>query len=82
VRTIRYVVVLTAGFVAGNQAIAAIHSWREWHEWLGRDRSGAAMYQDLFLMNAATIVLSLAIAALVWRLLRPRPAAASNSLRQ
>ena len=82
VRIIRYAMVLGAGFVAGSQAIDAARSWREWHAWLSRDPSGAEAYRVLFLMNAGSVVVSLAIAALVWRLLRPRQTAAANSLRR
>jgi hypothetical protein len=71
VRTIRYLVVLAGGFVAGSQAVDATRRWQEWHAWNVRDASAAAEYRDFFLMNVASIVLSLAIAALVWRLLRP-----------
>ncbi|MFL5402153.1 MAG: hypothetical protein ACJ8BF_04980 [Gemmatimonadales bacterium] len=73
-KTLRYLVVLAAGFVAGNRAVDAIRSWQEWHAWLTRDPSGADAYRTFFLVNAATVLLSLALAVLVWKLLRPRSA--------
>jgi hypothetical protein len=57
VQTIRYLVVLVTGFIAGSRTVAAAQSWKEW---------------DLVLEHAAVALLSLAIAALVWWLLRPR----------
>jgi hypothetical protein len=52
--------------------VEAIRSWREWHIWATRDPSGAAAYKTFFMINAATAALSLALAVLVWWLLRPR----------
>lgn len=72
-QTIRYIVVLVTGFIAGSRAVDAIRSWREWHTWVVRDPSSAEAYKSFFLANAVAAALSLAIAALVWWLLRPRP---------
>jgi hypothetical protein len=69
---VRYVVVLVTGFVAGSRVVDAVSSWQEWHNWSVRDPSGAEAYKTFFLVNAAAAVLSLAIAGLVWFLLRPR----------
>jgi hypothetical protein len=72
VQIVRYVVVLVTGFLAGSRVVDAIRSWQEWHDWSLRDPSGAEAYQTFFLVNAAAAALSLAIAGLVWFLLRPR----------
>jgi hypothetical protein len=69
---VRYVVVLITGFVAGSRVVDAIRSWQEWHKWSTLDPSGAEAYKTFFLVNAAAAALSLAIAGLVWFLLRPR----------
>jgi hypothetical protein len=74
VQTIRYVVVFVTGFIAGNRAIDAIRSWQEWHSWAARDPSGADAYKTFFMTNAMAAAVSLAIAGLVWWLLRPRSA--------
>jgi hypothetical protein len=71
-QTLRYIVVLVTGFIAGNRAVDAIRSWQEWHSWAARDPSGADAYKSFFITNAAAAALSLAIAVLVWWLLRPR----------
>jgi hypothetical protein len=71
-QNLRYLVVLVTGFIAGSRVIDAIRSWQEWHLWLERDPSGADAYRTFFLVNVATAALSLAIAVLVWWLLRPR----------
>ena len=69
---VRYIVVLVTGFIAGSRSVDAIRSWQEWHMWLERDPSGADAYKTFFFVNGATAGLSLAIAVLVWWLLRPR----------
>jgi hypothetical protein len=69
---VRYVVVLVTGFVAGSRVVDSIRSWQEWHAWATRDPSGAEAYKSFFLVNATAAAVSLAIAALVWWLLRPR----------
>jgi ABC-type sulfate transport system permease component len=70
-QTIRYLVVLVTGFIAGSRAVDAAQSWREWRNWAATDPSQAEAYRTFFLTNAATATLSLVIAALVWWLLRP-----------
>jgi hypothetical protein len=74
-QTIRYMVVLVTGFIGGSHVVDAIRSWQEWHIWAARDPSGAEAYKTFFMANAVTAALSLAIAGLVWWLLRPRSAA-------
>ena len=69
---IRYIVVLVTGFIAGSRAIDAVRSWKEWHSWAAQDPSGAGAYRTFFLENTAAALLSLAIAGLVWWLLRPK----------
>lgn len=71
---IRYIAVLVTAFFAGSRAVDAIRSWQEWHIWAARDPSGADAYKTFFTANALAAALSLAIAALVWWLLRPRSA--------
>lgn len=73
VRTVRYLVVLVTGFIAGSRAVDALRSWQEWHSWAAQDPSGADAYHTFFLVNSATAILSLSIAGLVWWLLRPGP---------
>jgi hypothetical protein len=70
---LRYLIVLVTGFIAGSRGVDAVRSWQEWHLWLDRDPSGADAYKTFFLINLATAALSLAIAVLVWWLLRPKP---------
>jgi ABC-type sulfate transport system permease component len=71
-QAIRYAVVLLTAFIAGSRAVDAARSWNEWQSWAVRDPSAAEAYRTFFLMSAATAVVSLAIAALVWWLLRPK----------
>ena len=70
-QVIRYLVVLITGFIAGSRAVEAVRSWREWHTWAAQDPSGADAYRSFFLVNTAVALLSLAIAGLVWWLLKP-----------
>jgi hypothetical protein len=69
---VRYIVVLVTGFVAGSRVVDAVRSWQDWHHWSAQDPSGAEAYKTFFMLNAAAAGLSLAIAGLVWFLLRPR----------
>lgn len=73
-QTIRYIVVLVTGFIGGSHVVDAIRSWQEWQIWAARDPSGAEAYKTSFMANAVVAALSLAIAGLVWWLLRPRSA--------
>ena len=70
-QTIRYLVVLVTGFIAGSRSVDAVRSWREWHTWAAQDPSSADAYRTFFLVNMTVALLSLAIAGLVWWLLRP-----------
>ena len=70
-QTVRYLVVLVTGFIAGSRAVDAIQSWREWQAWAIRDPSAADAYRTFFMGNAAVALVSLLIAGLVWWLLRP-----------
>lgn len=71
-QTLRYLVVLVTGFIAGSRAVDAVGSWREWHMWATRDPSEADAYRTFFVADATITALSLAIAGLVWWLLRPQ----------
>ena len=68
----RYLFVLICGILAGGRMVDAVHSWREWRSRLISDPSGADAYRTFLLVNLGTIVLSLCLAALLWRLLRPK----------
>jgi hypothetical protein len=68
---VKYAVVLVTGFIAGSRTVEAVQSWRQWHIWSLRDPSAADAYRTTFMMNLVIAGLSLAIAALVWWLLRP-----------
>jgi hypothetical protein len=72
VQTIRYIVVLITGFIAGSRAVEAVRSWQEWHRWGIQDPSGGDAYRTFFLVNMAVAMTSLTIAILVWWLLRPK----------
>jgi hypothetical protein len=71
VQTIRHLVVLVTGFIAGSRTVDAARSWIEWHRWDKQDPSGADAYRQFFMVDIAVALLSLAIAGLVWWLLRP-----------
>jgi hypothetical protein len=71
VQTVRYLIVLITGFIAGSRTVDALRSWREWHTWAVRDPSGADAYRAFFMTSAAIAAVSLLIAGLVWWLLRP-----------
>jgi hypothetical protein len=71
VAIVRYAVVLLTGFIAGGRTVDAVHAWREWHR-VGASDPSAAAYRTFWMVDAAAAVVSLAIAALVWWLLRQR----------
>lgn len=71
-QTVRYLVVLVTGFIAGSRTVDALRSWREWRSWAVRDPSGADAYRTFIVLDAAIALVSLLIAGLVWWLLRPR----------
>lgn len=68
---VRYAVVLVAGIFAGTKVVGAVHAWQQYHIWSERDPSGADAYLTFAGVNAAVAGLSVALAALVWWLLRP-----------
>jgi hypothetical protein len=70
-QAVRYVIVLAAGFLAGSRLVEALRAWQEWHRWSASDPSAADGYRTFFLISAAISALSLAVAVLVWWLLRP-----------
>jgi hypothetical protein len=72
VQTVRYLIVLITGFIAGSRTVDALRSWREWHSWMVRDPSGADAYRTFFMVDVAVALVSLLIAGLVWWLLRPQ----------
>ena len=69
----RYVAVLLGGFIAGGRIVSAMHAWREWHTWAELDPSGADAYRTFFLVDLGVAALTVAIAGLVWWLLRSLP---------
>ena len=73
VQIARYLAVLFGGFVVGGRIVSAINAWGEWHTWAGRDPSGADAYRTFFMVDLAVIGLTVALAGLMWWLLRPRP---------
>jgi len=75
VQAFRYLLVIGAGFLAGNRLVEAAWSWQQWRGWLGRDAVGAEAYRTFFFLNAGVALISICLAALVWHLLRPRQSA-------
>jgi len=69
---LRYAIVLLGGSVAGVAGVAAIESWQQYRLWTGRDSSAAEAYLSFAANNSAVVVLSVALAGLLWWLLRPR----------
>ena len=71
--TLRYSIALLGGIIAGVAAVTAIESWLKYRTWVGRDPSAADAYLTFAATNSAVVVLSLALAWLLWWLLRPSP---------
>jgi hypothetical protein len=69
---LRYGVVLVAGFIAGSRAVSAVQSWHQWRLLRESDPSGADAYLTVAEVDTVIAVLSLAVAVLLWWLLRPR----------
>ena len=68
---LRYSIALLGGIIAGVGAVTAIESWQHYRIWTGRDASTADAYLSFAATNLAVVVISLALAWLVWWLLRP-----------
>lgn len=67
----RYAVVLVGGIFAGTRVVGAVNAWQQYHIWSERDPSGAEAYLTFAGVNAVVAGLSVALAGLVWWLLRP-----------
>jgi hypothetical protein len=75
VRTvIRYAVVVLCGVVAGSRAVDLAQTVMELRR-VASFPAAAQALQTLAIVDAAIVIVSLVIAALVWSLLRPRPVA-------
>jgi hypothetical protein len=68
---LRYSIALLGGTIAGVGAVSAIESWQQYRAWTGRDPSAAEAYLSFAATNSAVVILSVALAWLVWWLLRP-----------
>jgi hypothetical protein len=66
----RYAVVLLAAALAGDRIVSAAQAWQQYLSWRERDPSGADAYLTFAQVDAAIVVISISLAALVWRLLR------------
>lgn len=71
-RLLRYGIVLVAGIVAGYRCVSAWVAWQQYREWRERDPSGAEAMLTFAQVDLVVAALCLAIAALLWWLLRPR----------
>jgi len=67
----RFVVAFAAGAVASDRLVAAGRAWRLWHRWIGEDPSGADLYRTNFWIFSGAAALTVAVAGLVFWLLRP-----------
>jgi hypothetical protein len=71
--------VLLTAFIAGGRLIGAYQVGREWRTWAARDPSAAEAYRTFFVVDLVSGLLSLAIAGLVWWLLRDQPGNGTDS---
>ncbi|HET8836472.1 MAG TPA: hypothetical protein VFN08_17230 [Gemmatimonadales bacterium] len=69
---VRHGVALVGGFIAGSRGISAVVAWRAWHDLAASDPSGADLYRTTALLDLAVVAVCVALAALVWWILRPR----------
>jgi len=67
-------VAFAAGAVASDRLIAAGRAWRLWHRWIREDPSGADLYRTNVWIFSCEAALMVAIAGVVFWLLRPRSA--------
>ncbi len=70
--SVRYGVVLLAGIIAGSRTVSAVQAWQQYRLWRERDPSGADAYRTFAQVDTGIALLSLAVAVLIWWLLRPR----------
>jgi hypothetical protein len=68
----RYGLVLVAGLFAGGRIISAYLGWRQWQLLRPQDPSGADASLTFAEVDLVVAALWLALAGLVWWLLRPR----------
>ena len=68
---LRYAVVGFAGVFAGGRAVSAYHAWEQWRLWRERDPSRAEGSLTSAEVDLAVAVLCIAVAGLIWWLLRP-----------
>jgi hypothetical protein len=69
---VRFIIVLLAGMLAGAQAVGAYQYWRQYRQWRDSDPSAADAYLTFAQVDALLAVVSLAVAGLLWWMLRPR----------
>lgn len=69
---VRPAVLLLTGVIAGGRVVDACQAWREWHRRAELDPSAADAYRTFLRVDLAVAALSLAVAVLVWWLLRPK----------
>lgn len=67
----RFVVAFAAGAVVSDRLIAAGRAWRLWHRWIRQDPSGADLYRTNFWILSCEAALTMAMAGVVFWLLRP-----------
>jgi len=70
----RFVVAFAAGAVASDRLVAAGYAWRLWHRWIREDPSGADLYRTNFWIFSCAAALAVAVAGVVFWLLRPASA--------
>jgi hypothetical protein len=68
----RYGLVFFGGLLAGSRCVDAAHAWRAWHRWSLADPSAADLYRTNFWVDVVIVILTVGIAGLIYRWLRPR----------
>jgi hypothetical protein len=75
----RYVVVVGCGIIAGGRAVALVQALAQARRLAPTDPAAAEAARALAAMDAMIVAVSLAIAALVWTLLKPSLASAEHT---
>jgi len=71
---VRWGLLLAAVAVSGYRLPSTVRNFQEWRAALAIDPSAAELYKTNFSINAVGIVIILAVAAVVFYLLRPQAA--------